>query len=292
MTLITVLISLFLERFVGYLDDFRSLDWFHDYARRVQGLLGGIGDGPIGVILILALPLLLISLIVSTFSGVMLGLISILFGVLVLVFCLGPKDLELQVQSYIEAGIMEDEARILRISAELLGTDELPAGAAERDRAVAEAVFVQANRRLFGVLFWFIAFGPLGAVLYRLSEQLQARAAFGEAFTLAAARWVALLDWAPARLTALCYALTGQFDDTLPVVRKYLLGGFASMAQDNTALLKDAGAQALELDKYLNEETDATGVGIALNAATNLLTRTLIVWVVVLALLTLGGWTR
>lgn len=290
MTLITVLISLFLERFVGYLDDFRRMEGFRRYARRLAGLLGPAGDGPLGVALALLPPLIVLAFAVEIIDGAMLGLLEIVLGVVVLVLCLGPKDLEGQIQSYIEAGIMNDEQRLWRVAGELLG-EEVPEDVHARNRAIAEVIFVEANLRLFGVLFWFILLGPLGAALYRLSAHLCARDMADGGFKRAAERWLALLDWAPARLSALGYALTGRFDDTLPVVRKYLLGDLANMAQSNAALLREAGAQTLSLNAHLTPEADVTAVNIVLNMATNLLTRTLILWVTVLALMTLGGWT-
>ena len=39
----------------------------------------------------------------------------------------------------------------------------------KRQASLVEAVFRNAQRRWFGVLFWFCVLGPFGALLYRLS---------------------------------------------------------------------------------------------------------------------------
>ena len=294
MTLITVLISLFLERVVGYLDDIRHLEWFHRYTTWLRQRLGSWGEGAIGVALVLLPPIVLVWLVEGWIDDVMLGLLEIIFGVVVLIYCLGPKDLETEVESFIEAGAMEDEDRLYRTAADLVG-GEVPAEPAGRVQAVAESIFVEANRRIFAVLFWFIAFGfmglgPLGAVAYRLSSDLGRHGEGEGTFAEMARRWVDLLEWVPARLTAIAYALAGHFDDTLPVLKQYLFKGVGPAGENNTELLKQAGAQSVSLEQGLSPEIDATAISVLLGTATNLLLRTVVVWVVVLALLTIAGW--
>ena len=86
-----------------------------------------------------------------------------------------------------------------------------------------EAIFVQANNRVFGVLFWFMALGPAGAWLFRVSDLMRRRAVFeyrGRAdassevpeFVGALQVIHGILAWGPARLLALGYALVGGFD--------------------------------------------------------------------------------
>ena len=59
-----------------------------------------------------------------------------------------------------------------------------------------------------------------------------------------AEKWRALLEWAPARLTAMAFALTGHFDDTLPVLRRLLMSGLPDVAASNQAILREAEKEA------------------------------------------------
>lgn len=292
MSLITILIALFLERFAGTLDDFRQFRWLDAYAdwmlERLEGM--GITDGTVGFVFTLLPPVILVALAALLVHGVILGLLDIILGVIILLLCLGPRDINDEVDAYVEAGVMNDEERQLRHARDLLGQEEVPGNARERTRAVVEAIFSEANSRLFAVLFWFAVLGPLGAVIYRLGGLFKTPTETRtEGFMAAAARLQALLDWIPARIIALGYGLVGSFDAAFAVLTRALPGSWQHMAEENRNLLREAGAQALQLDHVRGDLDDPTELNALVERANGLIMRTLVVFLAVLALMTLAG---
>lgn len=157
-------------------------------------------------------------------------ILTFIFDVAVLVYCLGPKDLDTQVRSFIHAytHLGKEEAGPHLAGIVNIDIAQAPLSTPQMLQALIEAILIEANERWFAVIFWFVVLGPLGAVFYRLSSLLHhhvngprpdnleiAASGVPDNFAEAAQRLHAILGWVPARITALSYAVMGSFVDAI-----------------------------------------------------------------------------
>ncbi len=297
MIFITLVLALLAERFLGQHQQLRRYDWFSHYVSAVRSRLGSaaLWDGPVGVIVTLAVPLLVIGLVQALLHGALLGLLGLVFGVAVVLYTLGPRDLDTDAEAYCAAVEEGDAQRAQSSASELLGYDA-PPDPWTRSRAVTDAVLSQGNERLFSVLFWYALLGPLGAVLFRLSallaDSLQPADAEGAGYMDAARRLHEILAWLPARLVALCYALSGSFEDAMQGWNDYQQEH--ERADTSSAVLIRTGAGALRLDAEgpAPDEQSPEAHVTMVKSALGLMWRTLIILLGVLLLLSLAGLTR
>jgi adenosylcobinamide-phosphate synthase len=171
-----------------------------------------------------------------------------------------------------------------------------------------------AHKHVFGVFFWFLLLpGPMGPILFRLAEYLARRwnrppagALPADRFGEFARRAFAWIDWLPARLTALGFAIVGDFEGAVYCWRKVsrppsIVDGMPR--PDTRTLILAAAGGALGsrvLDSAetarLFDEVGLEGAGLAepgvimLNAAVGLVWRALLLWLALFLLLSLTGW--
>jgi membrane protein required for beta-lactamase induction len=289
MTLISLLIALFLDRTLNLFEEWRSLDFFSNYARKWTAVIGRYGDADsyLGLAFVLLPPLLLVSLLSEMLDGWIFGLVGMVFSVFILLLSLG-KNPESMAEFYIEA-VDADNGEALQDATEAVtGTREY---ASNRDRLTAfvNGLFIRANQNLYAVIFWFVLLGPLGAALYRLSVELRAqRDICGDQFADLAGQWVAVMDWAPARISALAMGVVGAFDPALAAVKTHLFNSFSSLGKDNAAVLSEAGWSSVQLDDFIrDEDVDSTAITTVLGLASNAIMRTLVAWIIIVAVMTI-----
>jgi adenosylcobinamide-phosphate synthase len=135
-------------------------------------------------------------------------------AVAALYFALGHQSLRQHAQRVhkaLEAGNL-DEARV-QVSY-MVSRDTAKMDARAVAAATVESVLENGNDAVFGALFWFVVAGAPGVLLFRLSNTLDAMWGYRTSrylyFGWAAARFDDLLNFVPARLTALTYALIGS----------------------------------------------------------------------------------
>jgi adenosylcobinamide-phosphate synthase len=189
------------------------------------------------------------------------------------------------------------------------GADASAATAEEIPKLAIEQGVEDSYRYVFGTLFWFLVLpGPGGAVLYRLTVLLAGQwqsvavtpighqlASFGRPVQ----RLLYWLDWIPVRLTALTFAVVGDFEDAIycwrvqakqwPSIHHGILLASAAGAlgvQVGGVMTDSTGEPEFRPELGMGEPADVD----ILPSATGLVWRALLVWLSVLLLLTVAYW--
>jgi len=287
MTLIAVLISLGLEHYVGSLDHIRQFSWFERYSRWLELKCGRLGywDGPLGVIITLLFPLLVLLLAAELLGRVSIVLVFVL-SIAVFLYCLGP-DLNSWLSRYIESLQEHDEATRAGMEQSLLGADAA-AESVDKNRIIS-AFLLRSHEHFFAILFWFIVLGMAGALLYRLVLRLYD--VYGDihgGFAQAVRNLRAIMMWPSARLLALSFGVSGSLVHAVEAWRG--VAGPSLDCSDDIIVSSGCGALQYEVEEY-GEDEDWHEVYINwLSETRGLLNRTLIVWLTVLGIMTIGGY--
>ena len=304
MTLIALLIGLIIERLATQVFHWRRMRWLDRIIDTGFSLSARLATWPalVPVILLTIVLVLPVAAVTVALKDTLFGFPHLVLAVVVLFFSLGPNDIGEDVNEYCSALEDGDEERTEQ-TAKALIEDDVPAAPLDRAHCVEEAVCIQANNRLFAVIFWFVLLGPLGplgAWAYRVTDLVRRRAVFqagraeSDEATIGALRDAAVtlhgrLAWIPARITAIGYAVAGHFDAALAAWR----GGATragTTSEHSERLLARVGVAALALHDHDDEDVTARGIRGA-TAAKRLVFRLLLIWAVIIAAMTLYGWT-
>lgn len=268
--LLVALIPLWTPWRTGYPQDFLTL-WVERTGRLGREWLALIA------VLTLLLPL---GLLLWWLEGLAYGLFTLLLHVSVLLLCVGRQDpLGRMTDDFMAAWQRDDLAAAGLVAEQQLGVsaeqaDELPA--LVRGRVVADSL-----QDYFAPAFWYLLLGPLGALAWRLLLLLSQRS------PLTAARPAAMLthalEWIPARLLSLSFALVGQFDSTLRTLRSLAtdwdLPGSELVTRCARAALAETLPEPIPVAESNNILTDTR----------QLVFRAILTWAVVVAFLSMLG---
>ncbi|MEP7044222.1 MAG: regulatory signaling modulator protein AmpE [Dokdonella sp.] len=268
----------------------RDFSWLRLWLARWGG---GAAEGAAAMPLLLPLILVIVcALVQGALMHVLFGLPAFAFGVAVLFYCWGPRDLDADIEAVLKAPDSDRRhaaAQALRPEPAL---QELPLASAP----LVEAAFLSALSRWFGVLFWFVILGPAGAIGYRVVQLLARHSAFIDETNAQQRalldRAALVIDWAPAQLMALTLALVSEFDVVIKTWRDYHSAhgkGYFALDLGFLGVLARAGidADVIAGDGYATDVNDPL---VELADARTVLKRILVTWLAVIALLVLAGW--
>jgi adenosylcobinamide-phosphate synthase len=130
---------------------------------------------------------------------------------LLLYFSIGHKSLHQHARAVSNALNKQNETLAKTAASYMVSRD---VSAIEPIPATIESVLENGNDSIFSTLFWFFIAGGTGALLFRLANTMDAMWGYKTSrfyyFGWAAARFDDALNYIPARLTALTYAIFGN----------------------------------------------------------------------------------
>ncbi len=261
-------------------------------------------------------PALLTMLIHWTLEFGLGWLFAVLWHVALLYLTLGFRQFSHHFTSIREALENGDENKARELLAQWQGVQVGQIPRSEIVRHAIEYSMIAAHRHVFGVFFWYaalsiIGLGPVGAVVYRLTEFVQRQwhssppdgSQTSEVLRSVCARaWLAM-DWLPSRMTALGFAIVGSFEDAMDGWRNHA----QNFPEDNDGVILAAtagainirlGGAALQADDEDKEGQDMVGGSSTpgripevahFAQVVGLVWRTVIMWLVLVALLTMAN---
>jgi adenosylcobinamide-phosphate synthase len=211
--------------------------------------------------------------------------LALLFDVGVLYLSLGFRQFShyyTDIRDALERGD-ETEARRLLAQWQHVDASELPR--TELLRHVIEHSLLAAHRHVFGVFFWFVllsslGLGPLGAVLYRMAEFSSRYWSYpskalgspaNDRLLAISQQLFTLIDHVPSRLTAFGFAVVGNFEEAINSWRR---DAFEAAGEDASSDGSTAG--------------DPPQPG-HLRSVVGLVWRSVVLWMLLVALLTLAN---
>lgn len=317
MTFFSILCALLIEQLKPLRADNPIYAEIKSFAMRMETWFnaGHPRHGRLGWFLMMGALMLPTGLIYWTLLHFDLKLVAFLWNVLIVYLTLGFRHYShyfTSIQLALNAG---DDAAARTLLAEWTRQDTVGLETSEIARIAVEKSLITTHRHVFGVFFWFlIPLGPACAVMYRVAEYL-ARAwnepehMRNEAFGQFAARAFYWIDWIPVRLTAVAFAVVGNFEDAI-----YAWRNFAHRWQDEAVgiiLSAGGGAMGIRLGTPLENAgrvlpVDAGAVDTgdieteslpgeepsvrALQSTVGLVWRALLLWMMLLLLLSGAVW--
>lgn len=307
------------------LEQWRAFEWrgaveraFITYVRSIEQRLNGgtFGQGVLATVLAIGPPVAVVGVVwwIANHVHPALGL---LVNIAVLYLLMGFRHFSHSVSTIVAALKGGDIAAARRALAEWRGGVTSDITGQDVARLAIERGLADAYRQVFGVLFWFMVLpGPVGAVLYRaavlvadewksavpgndISAPVRSLLVFGEP----ARRLLHWIDWIPVRLTALSFAIVGDFEDAVYCWRTQAPAWPVAQGGPTYGILLATGAGALgvQLGGAVPaaggdiDQRPEIGVGDAvevdvLPSAVGLVWRALILWLLLVFLLSLANW--
>lgn len=304
MSLFSLIVALLLEHFRPLSNRSPIFVGYTRYAHYLERHLnaGQLMHGVIAWGLAVLLPALVAGSLYALLCQINITLAWV-FAAAVLYLTVGLRYFSVPAENLAAALREEDPVKARKLFAQWSGRSTDEWDSTTLARVGIEHTLALSHKHLFGVIVWFVLLGPAGAVFYRLAQVVGQKwgnldeyefGQFGQ-FAAQVFEWV---DWLPLRLTALSFAIVGNFEDAVYCWRTQAEG----WAQQGMGIVLASGAGALgvrlgeplpiggevEFRAELGLGDDADGD--YLQSTVSLIWRAAVLWLALISLFTIATW--
>lgn len=300
---LTIVLAILIDFFIGEPKKYHPLVGFGYLANRVEVLFRNpnhtaVQQNIMGLIALISLlsPFVCLIHFLNQWE-----IFSLFLSPIVLYFCIAAKSLKQHSNLVIQSLETNDLELAKKKVAMIVSRETEKMTLTDICKATIESILENGADAIFAPIFWFVIAGPMGAILYRLSNTLDAMWGYKNQrfihFGWAAARFDDVLNWIPARLTAISYALLGRTTIAFTCWKNQA----QLLDSPNAGPVMTAGAGALDIQlggsawyhgKLKNKIffgtkkiTDADDI----NRANSLITQSLFLWVFILLMIDFLG---
>lgn len=239
MSFTAIFIALLIERFFDC-SHLRYWGWYqryqHFFIRKFSKF------SPYVLLIGMIAPLIIAVILIELLIGeALFGFLKLGFSILFILYCFGPRNLWADMFVCLSAISKGDPTEVAEKLKSTFGmSDNEPK---VMHRQWFNAVFIEAHRRVFALIFWFGFFGLSGVFFYRLISLASKPISdtVETAVTSPARRVESYLDWPSIRSLTLIFALGGNFGRVLSCWRTKAMQG----PEANEPLLIECGVAAL-----------------------------------------------
>lgn len=242
------LVSIVLARWLGEPKRWQPAEGFGRWVYGIEDLIYTSSDAStrsrrrraLVAVVLCVVPFVLLAVILAN-----LGAVGLVFDLVILYLALSGADIEVKVHGIVDRLRRFEINEARQTLAPLVNFQVTALDEPGVLRGLLEWMFSRANSAWFAPLFWFVVAGAPAVVLYRLAELLSGiwreNSGHDRELAWAAAKVKYLLEWLPARLLALTYALLGNRSRAMSCWRDYA----ATWSDTNDGILITTGSGAL-----------------------------------------------
>lgn len=256
MKLLALILAYLVSHLVNKPQRFRQFGWFQIWAKWFASQINWAMH-ELSVIATIAFPVVLISSILLGLFDSTIG--SLLVSILVLSYCIGPESLEEDVAS--------GEIR-----------SRMGARKNAKISLLIKKMTQKSLNRWFGVFFWYVVLGIVGALLYRLSERLDFYTKDDEDIKPTIEKLMKILNYPVSWMMAISLAIASDFERIYNKCKVYMTMSNVK-AMDDTFLYEAADFAVENCEVESENESSIEVVTI------NVLKRMLLVWLVFVSIL-------